>query len=116
VVACEGERRLAVVGGGGGGDQPLDVAVENPRDSGLDLLAGLVVAATEPVFDALQLLLGFGERPFAGGGGLALLLGGMDIRDPEAAGLAGLGIGQLPVSQRAAVSGAQLCRELLFAL
>ena len=116
MVACPGERRLAVAGGGRGGDQPLDVVFEDPRDSGLDLLAGLVVAATEPVFDALQLRFGFGERAFAGGGGLAVLLGGMDIRDPEAAGLAGLGIGQLPIAQRAAVSGAQLCRELLLAL
>ena len=97
-------------------DQLFDVGVEDPRDSGVDLFAGLVVAAAEPVVDALQLLLGLGQRTLAGGGDLALLLGGVDVGDAQAAGLAGLGIGQLPVCERAAVAGAQLRREALLAL
>jgi hypothetical protein len=54
------------------------------------------------------------ERPLAGGGGLAVLLGGVDVGHSEAAGLAGLGIGQLPVSDRPAIAGAQLGRKLLW--
>ena len=64
----------------------------------------------------LQLLFGLGQRALAGGGGLAVLLGGVDVRDPEVARLAGLGVCQLPVSERAAVPGPQLGREALLAL
>ena len=39
----------------------------------------------------------------------------MDVRDAELAGLAGVGVGDLPVSERAAVAGAQLGREPLLA-
>ena len=90
---------------------PSMLGADDPRDAGLDLLAGLVVAPAEPVLDALQLLFGLAQRALAGGGGLALLLGGVDVGDAEAAGLAGLGVGDLPVSERAAVAGAQLGRE-----
>ena len=115
VVARPGERGLAVAGGGGGADQPFDVGSDDPGDAGLDLLAGLVVAPAEPVLDALQLLFGLAQRALAGGGGLALLLGGVDVGDAEAAGLAGLGVGDIPVSECAAVFRAQLWRERSFA-
>jgi hypothetical protein len=64
---------VSVAGGGRGGNQPFDVGCDDPGDACFDLFAGFVVAAAEPVFDALELLFGFGERPLAGGGGFAVL-------------------------------------------
>ena len=73
MITLEGERGLAVAGAGGAADQPFDVGGDDPRDALVDLRAGLVVAAAEPVFDALQLLLGLREGTLAGGGRFAVL-------------------------------------------
>ena len=54
LVALPGDRRLPLAGAGGDGDQVLDLAGEDPGDSGVDLFAGLVVAAAEPVAHALS--------------------------------------------------------------
>ena len=96
VVALVGERRLALGGADADGDQPLDVLADDLPDAALDLGLGLLVAPAEPALDALELLLGLGQRPLSGGGDLRVLLAGVDVGDAEAPVLAGLGILEFP--------------------
>jgi hypothetical protein len=116
LVALEADRGAAVARAGLDVDEVGEPAREDLRDAAVDLCFGLVVAAAEAVADPFELLLGAAERPLAGGLDLALLLGGVDVGDAEAALLAGLGVGQLPVSDRAPVAGAQLRRQVALAL
>ena len=86
--------------------RPLDGAGEDLRDARVDLAAGLVVAPAEAALDARERVLGLGQRALAGGGDLALLFGGVDVGDAQRERLAGLGVGDRPVAQRAAVARA----------
>ena len=81
MVACPGDGRAAVPGAGVDADEVLEVPGEDPCDPGVDLPAGSVVRAAEPVADVLELFFGLDERALAGGGDLAALLGGVDPRD-----------------------------------
>src|SRR5215217_4884781 len=62
VVAGEAQRGAAGARGGRDADQARDGAGEDLRDAGVDLAAGLVVAAAEPALDARQGVLGLGQR------------------------------------------------------
>ena len=107
---------LSAARAGGDADEGFGLAAEDLRDARVDLAAGLVVAPAEAALHARERVLGLGQRALSGGGDLALLLGGVDVGDAQRECRAGLGVGDLPVAQRAAVARAQRRGQVVLAL
>src|SRR5260221_13741825 len=78
LVAVPGDPGFAGPGAGGDGDQALRLAGEDLRGFGVDLPAGLVVTAAEPVGDLGEGGLGLVQGALAGGGA-----GGGFLRWPD---------------------------------